>query len=90
MEVYIENSINTFSSIDGFQRKMQGFISCDFISEEALFTFPFSRMGLGLAMWADGGRVLAGFIRQRDISGTRSFQQPETRLKHFRIKNKSL
>ena len=35
-------------------------------------------------------RVLAGFIRQRDISGTHSFQQPETRLKHFKIKNKSL
>ena len=37
-----------------------------------------------------GLRVLAGFIRLRDISGTRSFQQPETRLKHFKIKNKSL
>ena len=51
------------------------------------FTFgaPTSAAATGL-----GGRVLAGFIRQRDISGTRSFQQPETRLKHFQIKNKSL
>ena len=26
----------------------------DFISKETLFTFPFSRMGLGFAMCADG------------------------------------
>ena len=37
---------------------MQGFISFDFISEEALFTFPFSRMGLGLiVMCPDGGTI---------------------------------
>ena len=33
---------------------MQGFISFDLISEEALSTFPFSRMGVGVTMCADG------------------------------------
>ena len=41
---------------------MQGFISFDFISEEALFTFPFSRMGIGFAMCADGGTICFYFF----------------------------
>ena len=47
---------------------MQGFISFAFISEESLFTFPFSgmgrmgRMGLGLAMCADGGTIYFDFF----------------------------
>ena len=41
---------------------MQGFISFDFISEETLFTFGFSRMGLGLAMCADGGMIYFYFF----------------------------
>ena len=48
--------------LSGFQRKMHGFISFDFISEEALFTFPFSRMGLCLAMYADGGTIYFHFF----------------------------
>ena len=59
MEVYIENNIRYTCPFifSWFQRKMQGFISFDFISEETLFTSPFSRMGLGLAMCADGGTI---------------------------------
>ena len=62
MEVYIEKSIRytfpfIFSGFSWFQRKMQGLISFDFILEETLFTSPFSRMGLGLAMYADGGTI---------------------------------
>ena len=41
---------------------MLGFISFDFISEEALSPFPFSRMDLGLAMWADGGAIYFYFF----------------------------
>ena len=41
---------------------MQGFISFDFISEETLFTFPFSRMGLGLAICADGTTIYLIFL----------------------------
>ena len=45
-----------------FQRKTQGFTSFDFISKETLFTFPFSRIGLGFAMWADGGTIYCIFL----------------------------
>ena len=38
---------------------MQGFISFDFISEKAV---PFSRIGLGLAMFADGGTIYFDFF----------------------------
>ena len=50
----------------------------------------FSQMKIPLetSCWAMHGwcRVLAGFIRHQDISAIRSFQQPETRPKHFKIK----
>ena len=36
---------------------MKGFLSFDFTSEETLFTLPFSRMGLGLTMCADGDTI---------------------------------
>ena len=59
MEVCIENSIRyTFHSFfSWFQGKMQDSFLFDFISEETLFTPPFSRMGLGLAMCADIGTI---------------------------------
>ena len=50
------------SCFSWFQRKMQGFISFDFISEETLFTSPFSRIGLGLAVCADGGTIYFHFF----------------------------
>ena len=54
--------IGFHSCFSGFQRKLQGFISFDFILEETLFIFPFSRMGLGLAMCADSGTICFYFF----------------------------
>ena len=64
MEEHIENSIRYVfhSCFSGFQRKIEGFISFDFISEETLFTFLFSSMSLDFAMCADGGTIYFYFF----------------------------
>ena len=58
MEIILQEN----RSIHRKQHKMQGFISFDFISKEALFTFPLSRMGPGLAICADCGTIYFYFF----------------------------
>ena len=50
------------SCFSGFRARRRDLLLFDFISKEALFTFPFSRMGQGFATCADGGTIYFYFF----------------------------